>query len=92
MGGAQAANTLVDIKIKQLERGGKKLSESDKKELFESTKAIYDNQTDPKYGAARLWLDEIIFPSETREKLIISLEAVTMNPEIEKFNPGVFQT
>ena len=92
MGGAQAANTLVDIKIKQLERSGKKLSESDKKELFESTKAIYDNQTDPKYGAARLWLDEIIFPSETREKLIISLEAVTMNPEIEKFNPGVFQT
>ena len=92
MGGAQAANTLVDIKIKQLERGGKKLSEEDKKELFESTKAIYDNQTDPKYGAARLWLDEIIFPVQTREKLITVLEAVTMNPDIEKFNPGVFQT
>jgi acetyl-CoA carboxylase carboxyltransferase component len=92
MGGAQAANTLVDIKIKQLERGGKKLNEEDKKELFESTKAIYDNQTDPKYGAARLWLDEIIFPSETREKLIVALEAVTMNPDIEKFNPGVIQT
>jgi len=92
MGGAQAANVLVDIKIKQLERGGKKLSEEDKKELFESTKAIYDNQTDPKYGAARLWLDEIIFPVETRAKLIMALEAVTMNPDIEKFNPGVFQT
>ena len=92
MGGAQAANVLVDIKIKQLERGGKKLSEEDKKELFENTKAIYDNQTDPKYGAARLWIDEIIFPSETREKLIVTLEAVTKNPEIEKFNPGVFQT
>ncbi len=92
MGGAQAANTLVDIKIKQLERGGKKLSQQDKNDLFEKTKAVYDSQTDPRYGAARLWLDEIIFPMETRKRLIMALEAVTKNPDIEKFNPGVLQT
>ncbi len=92
MGGAQAANTLVDIKIKQLEKSGKILSEEEKMELFESVKSTYENQTDPRYGAARLWIDEIILPSETRKVLINSLEAVTMNPEIEKFNPGIIQT
>src|SRR5262245_46986810 len=39
MGGGQAAGTLVDIKVKQLERSGKKLSDQEKKELFESVKA-----------------------------------------------------
>ena len=92
MGGAQAANTLVDIKIKQLERGGKKISEKERQELFEKTKNIYEHQTDPKYGAARLWIDEIIMPSETRETLIKAFDIVTNNPDIKKFNPGVLQT
>jgi acetyl-CoA carboxylase carboxyltransferase component len=92
MGGAQAANTLVDIRIKQLERGGQKLSEEDRKELFESTKATYDHQTDPRYGAARLWIDEIILPKDTRKVLINALKVVCNNPHIEKFNPGILQT
>ena len=92
MGGAQAANTLVDIRIKQLEREGKKLSDDDRNQLFESIKATYDHQTDPKYGAARLWIDEIIFPKETRNVLINALEVVCNNPHIEKFNPGILQT
>ena len=92
MGGAQAANTLVDIRVKQLERGGKKLSEDDRKELFESIKATYDHQTDPRYGAARLWIDEIIFPKQTRNVLINTLKVVCNNPDIEKFNPGILQT
>ncbi|MCK4755273.1 MAG: acyl-CoA carboxylase subunit beta, partial [Calditrichia bacterium] len=92
MGGAQAANTLVDIRVRQLERGGKKLSEDDRKELFDSVKATYDHQTDPRYGAARLWIDEIIFPKETRNVLINTLKVVCNNPDIEKFNPGIIQT
>ena len=92
MGGAQAANTLVDIKVKQLERSGKKISENEKKELFESIKATYDNQTDPRYGAARLWIDEIIMPENTRRALIEALEIACNNPEMAKFNPGVIQT
>ena len=75
MSGAAAAGTLVEIKIKQLERGGKKLSEQDRKELFDATKATYDHQTDPRYGAARLWIDKIIDPMETRQALITALEA-----------------
>jgi acetyl-CoA carboxylase carboxyltransferase component len=92
MSGASAAGTLVEIKIKQLERGGKKLSEHEKKELYESVKKTYDEQMDPRYGAARLWIDSIIDPLETRDILITALEAASLNPDIPKFSVGVLQT
>ena len=92
MSGAAAAGTLVEIKIKQLERGGKKLSEIERKELFDATKATYDHQTDPRYGAARLWIDKIIDPMETRQALITALEAAALNPEGKEFKVGVLQT
>lgn len=94
MGGAQAANTLLDIKIRQVERErkGSPLSEEEKMELFERIKETYTRQTDPRYAAARLWVDEIILPEETRDRLIVSLEAVSLKPEFDKFNAGVLQT
>ncbi|MGC2107967.1 MAG: acyl-CoA carboxylase subunit beta [Candidatus Korobacteraceae bacterium] len=92
MSGASAANTLVEIKIKQLERGGKKLSEEDRKKLYDEVKANYDEQMDPRYGAARLWIDKIIDPAETREAIIIALEAASLNPDVPKFSVGVLQT
>ncbi len=92
MSGASAAGTLVEIKIKQLERGGKKLSDTEKQELYNSVKATYDHQTDPRYGAARLWLDKIIDPRETREAIITALEAASLNPEVKEFKVGVLQT
>ncbi len=94
MGGAQAANTLAGIKIKQMERGGRHLSEEDRKEIIDEIKAAYQDQSTAQYAAARLWVDEIILPSETRERLILSLEAVNLNPHItgRLFNPGVIQT
>jgi acetyl-CoA carboxylase carboxyltransferase component len=92
MSGASAANTLVEVRIKQLERGGHKLSDTEKKELFDSTKATYDEQTDPRYAAARLWVDAIINPAKTRDVLIIALEAASLNPEVPQFHPGILQT
>ena len=92
MSGASAAGTLVEIKIKQLERGGKKLSEEEKKKLYDEVKATYDEQMDPRYGAARLWIDKIIDPAETREALITALEAASLNPELPRFSVGVLQT
>jgi 3-methylcrotonyl-CoA carboxylase beta subunit len=92
MSGAAAAGTLVEIKIKQLERGGKKLSDAERKELFDTTKATYDHQTDPRYGAARLWIDKIIDPMETRQALITALEAASLNPDVKEFKVGVLQT
>src|SRR5260370_38509355 len=92
MSGASAAGTLVEIKIKQLERGGKKLSDEEKKQLFDSVKATYDHQTAPRYGAARLWRDKIIDPMDTRAALVTALEAASLNPEVKEFKVGVLQT
>jgi len=92
MGGDQAAGTLVDIKIKQLEREGRTLSEKEKKELHESIRSTYEQQTDPRYAAARLWVDAIIDPAQTREALIWALEAASLNPEVREFKTGVLQT
>ena len=92
MSGESAAGTLVEIKIKQLERGGKKLSDADKKKLFDETKATYDEQMNPRYGAARLWLDAIIDPLDTRDAIIAALSAASLNPEVPKFTVGVLQT
>ena len=92
MSGDSAAGTLVEIKIKQLERSGKQLTEEDKKELFESVKRTYDEQTDPRYGAARLWIDKIIDPVETRDAIVQALEAAALNPDVPEFKVGVLQT
>lgn len=92
MSGDSAAGTLLEIKIKQLERSGKKLTEEEKKELYESVKRTYDEQTDPRYGAARLWIDKIIDPAETRDAITQALEAAALNPDVPEFKVGVLQT
>jgi 3-methylcrotonyl-CoA carboxylase beta subunit len=92
MSGESAAGTLVDIKVKQLEREGKKLTEKEKKELYESIRATYERQTDPRYAAARLWVDAIIDPAHTREALIEALESAALNRHVAEFKTGVLQT
>jgi 3-methylcrotonyl-CoA carboxylase beta subunit len=92
MGGDAAAGTLAEIKLKQLEREGKKVDEKAKQELLASVKATFDKQSDPRYAAARLWVDAIIDPAHTREALIAALEAAALNPVIPEFKTGVLQT
>jgi len=92
MSGDSAAGTLVEIKLKQLERKGKKVDEKQKKELFDSVRATYEHQTDPRYAAARLWVDAIIDPAQTRDALIWALEAAALNPAIREFKTGVLHT
>jgi 3-methylcrotonyl-CoA carboxylase beta subunit len=92
MSGASAANTLAEVRAKQMERGGKVLSDAEKKALYDEIKSSYDAQADPRYGAARLWIDAIIDPVKTREVLMTALEAASLNPEVARFNPGVLQT
>ena len=92
MGGDSAAGTLVEIKIRQLERGGKKLSDEERNQLYESVKQTYDEQMDPRYGAARLWIDKIIDPMETRDSIVTALEASALNPDVPEFKVGVLQT
>jgi acetyl-CoA carboxylase carboxyltransferase component len=92
MSGDAAASTLAEIKLKQLEREGKKVDEKVKKELVESVRATYEHQSDPRYAAARLWVDAIIDPAQTRDALIWALEAAALNSDVKEFRTGVLQT
>jgi len=92
MSGDAAANTLAEIKFKQLEREGKKLDDKAKTDLLHSIKSTYDHQTDPRYAAARLWLDAIIDPAHTRDALIWALNAASLNTRLPEFKTGVLQT
>ncbi|HSP89015.1 MAG TPA: acyl-CoA carboxylase subunit beta, partial [Ignavibacteriaceae bacterium] len=92
MGSSQAASVLLDIKIKQAEKSGEHPTEKDKQKLLDEITKAYDEKNSPLYAAARLWIDEIIDPSLTREYVSIAIEVANNNPEIPKFNPGVIQT
>jgi len=92
MSGESAAGTLVELKVKQLEREGKKPTEKEHKELYDKILATYEHQTDARYAAARLWVDAIIDPARTREALIEALESAALNPDVADFKTGVLQT
>lgn len=92
MGGSQASNVLLDIKLGQLKKEGKEISDNEKKEFLQEIKKKYDVQTNVLYAAARLWIDGIIDPSKTREIVSYCIELANENNEIPKFNTGVIQT
>ncbi len=91
MGGAQAAKTLTQIRVASLKSQGKAPDPAEEKRLFEEVKGRYDKQTTPYYAAARLWVDAIINPLETRSWISAGIEAAN-NAPVAKFNPGVIQT
>jgi acetyl-CoA carboxylase carboxyltransferase component len=89
MGGQQASETLLAI---QLKNRGDEVSEEEKTKLLGEIQARYDAATDPRYAAARLWVDEIIDPRRTREVLARSIAAAAQQPKIADFKVGVLQT
>ncbi|MFO8098544.1 MAG: carboxyl transferase domain-containing protein [Salinibacter sp.] len=92
MGGQQASKVLKQIKVRQLEKQGKELSAEDEEELLSTIQDRYEEQTTPYYAAARLWVDALIDPVDTRDWLARGLDVVDHNPTLERFNPGVLQT
>jgi acetyl-CoA carboxylase carboxyltransferase component len=92
MSGAAAANTLLQIEKATLQAKGLEITPEKEKELFETIKARYDRQTSPYFAAARLWIDELILPSETRTMISMGLEAANHAPITREFNLGVLQT
>jgi len=88
MGGEQASKTLLAIQL----RNRDDVSEEEKKERLADIQARYEATEDPRYAAARLWLDGLIDPAETRTVLARSIAAAAMNPEIPEFRTGVLQT
>lgn len=92
MGGDQAANTLLDIRVQQMERQGKVITPEEKAAQLKEIQGVYAEATDPRYGAARLWLDAVIDPLETRSRLARCLDVAAHNPDIPDLRIGVFQT
>ena len=64
----------------------------EKKKLLDEISKAYDEKNNPYYAAARLWIDEIIDPSQTRRYISMGIEVANNNPEMPRFNPGVIQT
>ncbi|MEL6669950.1 MAG: acyl-CoA carboxylase subunit beta [Bacteroidota bacterium] len=91
MGGSQAAKTLLQIQVRSRKAKGEKLSERDQQQLLDKITARYDSQTTPYYAAARLWVDAIIDPRDTRMWISRGIEAASQAPGGE-YKTGVMQT
>jgi 3-methylcrotonyl-CoA carboxylase beta subunit len=91
MGGDQAAKTLLQIQVATMKAKGKEVSAEVEKELLDRIKASYEKQTSPYYAAARLWVDNIIDPIETRRVIAEGITAANQNKNIADFKMGVFQ-
>ena len=92
MGGAQAAKVLLQIEIASLKSKGEEISKQKEDELFNRIKKKYDDQTSPYYAAARLWVDAIIDPVQTRKWISIGIAASDQNEDIKPYKTGVIQT
>lgn len=92
MGGAQAAKVLLQIEMASLKSKGEEISKEKEEELFNRIKKKYDDQTSPYYAAARLWVDAIIDPVQTRKWISIGIAASDQNEDIKSYKVGVIQT
>jgi acetyl-CoA carboxylase carboxyltransferase component len=91
MGGEQAAKTLLQIQVGALKAKGQIIDPVEEKKLLDEIKGRYERQTSPYYAAARLWVDAIIDPADTRRVIAEGLHAAAQNPNIDNFKTGVFQ-
>jgi len=92
MGGEQAASTLLDIQISALKRAGHVPDADELAELRQKVEASYEEQTDVRFAAARLWVDAIIEPAQTRAVLLKALSLAIRYDAGREFKTGVLQT
>ncbi|AKQ44652.1 methylcrotonoyl-CoA carboxylase [Rufibacter radiotolerans] len=92
MSGASAAKTLLQIQVASLKSKGEVITPEAEKELLDKITARYNEQLSPYYAAARLWVDGIIDPLETRKVISMGIEAANHAPITKPFNVGVIQT
>jgi 3-methylcrotonyl-CoA carboxylase beta subunit len=91
MGGDQAAKTLLQIQVASLQSKGQLIDPAEEKKLLDEIRGRYEKQTSPYYAAARLWVDGIIDPLETRKYISEGIKAANQNTVISEFKTGVFQ-
>ncbi|HEY8403186.1 MAG TPA: carboxyl transferase domain-containing protein [Flavobacteriales bacterium] len=92
MGGAQAAKVLLQIEVASLKAKGEEITKEREEELYNKIKERYDAQISPYYAAARLWLDAVIDPVDTRKWISMGIEAANNAPAERQYNVGVIQT
>jgi acetyl-CoA carboxylase carboxyltransferase component len=91
MGGEQAAKTMLQIQVAGLKAKGQTVTPEEETAILETITQNYTRQTKPFYAAARLWIDAIIDPAETRLVISEGIAAANNNAEIPEFKTGVFQ-
>lgn len=91
MGGDAAAKTLLQIEVASLKAKGQVITPENEKKLLDEIKGRYEKQTSPYYAAARLWVDDIIDPVDTRKVISEGIHAANHNAEIGDLKTGVFQ-
>lgn len=92
MGGSQAAKVLMQIELKKAQNNDLEIDMKQEQKIYEGVKQKYSKQTSPYYAAARLWLDAIIDPLETRKWISKGIDMANHAPIMRKFNPGIIQT
>jgi 3-methylcrotonyl-CoA carboxylase beta subunit len=91
MSGATASKTMLQVQESILKRKGKEMTEKEKEAFLKEISDKYDNELSPYYAAARLWVDGVIDPKETRKVISMGIEAANHNPNMERYNVGVLQ-
>jgi acetyl-CoA carboxylase carboxyltransferase component len=91
MGGEQAAKTLLQIQVAALKSKGQDIAPEEEQRMLQEIIGRYNKQTTPFYAAARLWVDAIIDPAETRKVISEGIKAASHNPDVPEFKTGVFQ-
>lgn len=92
MSGASAAKTLAQIEVASLKAAGEEIDEAKQKEIYDKIKSRYDAQISPYYSAARLWVDAIIDPLETRKIISMGVEMANHKKSDQRYNVGAIQT
>lgn len=92
MSGSSAAKTLLQIEIAAAKAKGKTLTEEEQKAQLKKIEDSYNEKLSPYYAASRLWVDDIIAPTQTRKKISIGIEMANHAPIKKQMNVGIIQT
>ena len=92
MSGKSAANTLLQIEVASLKSKGEEITDEKKKELLDRITKRYEEQTSSYYAAARLWVDGIIDPLDTRMIISTGIDMASHEQNVKPYNVGVIQT
>jgi 3-methylcrotonyl-CoA carboxylase beta subunit len=91
MGGEQAAKTLLQIQVAGLKAKGEIIEPETEAKMLKDIMDKYAEQTTSYYAAARLWVDSIIDPADTRKLISEGINAANHAPITKAFNVGVMQ-